>query len=331
MAKAQNISVKLVYAVHGPDTFRKREAVESICRTLEAEVGAEISCKLDGDEVDLATVLDEVRTYSLLGGQRIVIVENADTLITKHRAALERYCEEPTDSGVLILVCKTLPGNQRLHKIIAKVGEVFRCETPKGRDVVDWMIGRARDVCGKRLDSRAAWKLREYSGDSLEALDTELTKLALFVGERPAIDISDVEELVGNQREQNVFGVIDAIASGDAATALHQWERVLATDRAAPARAIGGLAWGIRRLMEIKEEAERGTPVNVLARKAYTSPDVLQRRLQMVSIGQLQAQLSELTEADFATKIGKTTVPVAIERFIVRQTLRATRPTRRRA
>jgi DNA polymerase-3 subunit delta len=320
---------KSVYAVYGSDTFRKREAVERICRTLESDIGAEISCRFDGDEADLASVLDEVRTYSLLGGTRIVIVDNADALISAHRPALERYCEEPADSGVLVLVSKSLAANTRLHKIIARKGTVTRCDTPKGRDIVDWMLRRASDAYGKKLDPRAAWKLREFSGDSLEALDGELTKLSLFVGDRPAIRLEDVEDLVGNQREQNVFGVIDAMASGDAATALHQWERVLATDRAAPARAIGGLAWGIRRLIELKHEAEQGTPLNVLARKAYTRPDELRRRLSLLTVDQLQQQLSELMEADLASKTGASTVPVAIERFIVRQTIRATRKPRR--
>ncbi len=315
---ASGFEPKPVYVVSGADEFRRSETVQQILHALEAHAGADSPSRLDGDSCELAAVLDEVRTYSLLGGRRVVVVENADSFITANRAALENYASAPADSGTLILECRTLAANTRLYKIVSKVGKVVRCDPLKGRDVIDWLIKRATTQHGKRLDDRAAWLLKDLVGDSLGELDAEVSKLAIYVGDRPAVVSADVEALVGNNREQNVFGVIDAMASGDTPTALHQWERVLATDRAAPGRAIGGLAWGIRRLMEIKEEADRGAPLNVLARKAFTRPDVLQRRLSMVTLQELREQLTDLLEADVATKTGLGTVPTAIERFIIK-------------
>jgi DNA polymerase III delta subunit len=43
----------------------------------------------DGSDAELAEVLDEVRTFSLLGGRRIVVVSGADPFVSRHRAALE--------------------------------------------------------------------------------------------------------------------------------------------------------------------------------------------------------------------------------------------------
>ena len=118
------------------------------------------------------------------------------------------------------------------------------------------------------------------------------------------------------------------MASGNTAEALARWELVLATDRAAPARAIGGLAWGIRRLLDLKTQADEGVPVYALARQAYTQPEVLERRLQQVTIAGLQQQLCDLLDVDLASKTGLATVPSAVEKFIVQHS--AGRSTSRR-
>jgi DNA polymerase III delta subunit len=176
-------------------------------------------------------------------------------------------------------------------------------------------------VHGKRLDGGGATRLRELVGDSLGALDNELSKLALYVGSRPAIAVADVEALVGHHREETVFAVLDAIAEGDPSRALQYWEQVLATDRAAPGRAVGGLAWGIRRLLSAKRALGDGAPLAQVARQHWTDPDIMRRRLDRVTIEDLERRLADLLEADLAAKTGFSTVPRAVEKFIVKHTV----------
>lgn len=320
-----------VYAFCGADVFRRREAVAALCaRIAKSEGDGQGPVTFEGESAQLAEVLDEVRTYSLLGGRRVVLVADADDFISRHRAALERYCAAPVDSGTLILDCKTLKSNERLYKLIEKNGGVTRFDELKGKNVADWIVERARETYGKRLDPRLAWMLREMSGSELGVLDGELCKLALYVGERAVITQQDIEALVGRHREQDVFAVLDALADGDAAGAMAHWERVLATDRAAPARAIAGLAWGVRKLLDIKQQADRGVSIHVLSRQAFASAEVLTRRLRATSLSRLQSQLCDLLDADFATKSGLSSVPTAIERFIIKYAVRP-EPLRRRA
>lgn len=306
-----------VYAIFGADEFRKREALEGLCARL-AEGGEGFGpTRFSGAEAELADVLDAVRTFSLLGDRQVVIVEEADPFITRYRSNLETYCENPAESGVLILAGNTLAANTRLYKIISRVGEVIKCDPLRGRAIGDWIGEQARSQYGKSIDVRAAGLLRELVGDSLGMLDGELSKLSTFVADRNRITAEDVEALVGNHREETVFAVTDAMAAGNVALALHHWERVLATDRAAPGRAIGGLAWAIRRLLDIKLKAEQGTPLATLARQAFTDPTTLSRRLERVSVADLQRQLCDLLDADLSSKTGLGTVATAVERFII--------------
>ena len=305
-----------VYALIGTDRFLRNEALEGIVRRLADEL--DTLSHVDGAEAVLAEVLDEVRTMSLLGTRRLVAVDGADSFISAHRAALERYCAEPSATGCLVLLCNSLPKNTRLFKSINTHGGIIPCQVPKGRAVIDWIMSRASATYGKRLRVAAAQSLREHLGSAPGVLDAELAKLAAYVGERTEITPADIDTLTGQHREEKVFAVTDAMSSGDPQAALRHWEQVLATDRAAPGRAVAGLAWGVRRLLEARRDWEGGADLPGIARRLYTDPGTLLRRLERVTTKQLQQQLKDLLAADVAVKTGASTIDAAIEKFIVK-------------
>ncbi|MFH0982505.1 MAG: DNA polymerase III subunit delta [Planctomycetota bacterium] len=315
-----------VYVVYGAEAFLKQETVRRLlAAALGGPAGGLGPSRFDGDTAALADVLDEVRTWSLLGERRVVVVEEADGFISRHRDALERYGSAPSDAGCLILVCKAFDARTRFYKVINGLAGALKCEAPRGAALPAWISDRAQKTYGKRLERGTAGRLRDYVGDGLGLLDQELDKLATYVGARPNITLEDVDALVGNNREQTVFAITDAMAEGDARTALYQWERVLATDRAAPGRAIGGLAWGIRRLLEALDAVAAGTPVSQLARQFWTEPAVLERRLRRLSRPKLEEQLCDLLEADVASKTGLSEVSRAVEKFIIKHASAARR------
>lgn len=313
-----------VYAVVGQDRFLRNEALESILRTFAPHMDALGPTRVNGESASLADLLDEVRTPSLLGGRRVVIVDDADDCITAYRDKLEKYCANPVSGGCLIFLCDTLPKTTRLYKIISAGGAVIACEQLKGRALVGWIVRRAKDAHGKRVNDPAAQMLKEHVGDALGGIDVELAKLAAYVGDRPEITPQDIDAAVGEHREEKVFAVLDAIADGDAVNSLRAWEQVWATDRAAPARAIAGLAWSVRRLLEVRQEWERGGDLASIARSKglFTDPATLRRRLERTGIDQLREQQRDLLAADLAAKTGLSTVDVAVERFIVKHSAR---------
>jgi len=281
------------------DAYLKREAVRQITRIVLGDGDdADAPIRYDGPEADLADVLDDVRTYSLLGETRLVIVDEADAFITRHRQKLEAYCASPSTTGVLVLVCATSNANTRLHKAIAALGGVIACRTPVGRELIAWIVRQARERYGKQIEAAGAAALHESCDDYLGTLDAELAKLAAYVGDRQRITADDVHALVGRNREQLVFAVTKAMAEGDTAGALDAWEQTVATDRAAPMRAVGGLAWSVRQMLARCREGD----------------DANARRLE--------DQLTDLLQLDLDAKTGLADVSRGVEKFIVRNSAR---------
>ncbi len=317
-------SVPPVCAVFGDEPFLKRQAVERVvARALRDDPDSMGPTRVDGETAVLADALDELQTLSLLGGVRVVIVEEADEFVTRYRKQLESYCGAPADNACLILVCRSLPANTRLYKAVASRGEVVECATLKGQGVASWIVQRSKETYAKRIDRDAVNRLRDLVGAGLEGLDNELAKLAVYIGARPAITLQDVEALVGLRREELVFRVTDAMLAGDAAGALKAWEHVLVTNRAAPAVAIGGLASAIRRLLDAKQAtlAKRRPQVPVPTYEPAGSQ--FRRQLDSVSVDQLERQLSDLHQADLDAKTGGGDVARLIETFIVKHTVTA--------
>ncbi len=313
----------LVFALVGKDRFLREESLAVLLGDACADVDPDCIVRVEGATATLATVLDDVRTPSLLGGRRAMIVDEADPFVTKHRQSLERYCANPAPCGVLVLLCRTLPKSTRLYKSIVASGQVVTCEMPASREMSRWITQRAKAKYSKVLSAESVRLLRDHVGDSPGLLDAELAKLTAYVGGRSRIEAADIAALTGHHREEKVFAVTDAMSSGDAKAALSYWDQVLSTDRAAPGRALAGLAWSVRRLLEARRSYEHGTSLSSLSRSMYTSPELLKRRLDRVTVEQLEQQQRDLLYADIAIKTGGASLAGAVERFIIKHAARS--------
>jgi DNA polymerase-3 subunit delta len=310
-----------VYAIFGSDLFLTTRALhEVVHRVLGDDRDKMAFVEFDGRTAALADVLDECRTPSLLAPIRLVCVRDADEFVTVNRTALETYLQSPSPTGVLILVCTRWDARWKIYKQVNRIGRNIPCNPPKRRsDLVGWVTGHARAAYQCKLDSAAAYRLIDLTGDDLGQLDMELAKLASYVAPRTAIRLADVEGLVGASRVEKVFGITDAIARHDAPGALALWDQVLATDRDAPYRAVGGLAYGFRKLAEAKRLVRQGLSVAESAKRTHIWADLtdLKRQLDRFSLRQWQDHLVQLLRIDVGAKTGLGTVRSSVEKLIV--------------
>lgn len=313
---------KPIYSVIASDRLLRQEAVEKLLQSSCDEPDALSVTTFRGPEADLAEVLDDARTPSLLGGRRVVVVEDADEFITRHREKLETYAKNPAQCGTLVLLCQSMPSNTKLYKCIQETGEILSAASPKSSDLARWIVQRAQSAYGKTVREPVGRKLRQLVGDAPGLLDAELSKLATYVGDRPEITLNDVTALSGHTREEKVFAIMDAVLEGDTAEALRQWELVLATDRAAPHKALGGLAWSTRAMLAERIAWESGTSAAELARKHFVDGNIFERRLQRSTPRDLTRMQRDLLAADVAVKTGTTTPESAVEGFIVTHSTR---------
>src|SRR4051794_31596663 len=172
------MAAKPVYALVGSDAFLQLQKLGDVLAQLPRDAQR---ADVDGERAELADVLDELRSFAMFGGGKVVVVRNADDFISRFRESLEDYLAKPSDSATLVLRCNSLPKNQRIYKLIDKVGRVEQCEPPKPAQLPAWIAARGKAAHQLTVDSAAAHLLADLIGNDLGRLDNELAKLALQV------------------------------------------------------------------------------------------------------------------------------------------------------
>ena len=212
-----------------------------------------------GDETELSDVLDELSTVALFGGgQRLVIIEDADGFVSQNRAALEQYVAKPKRGSVLVLLVKTWPGNTRLAKSVAETGLAIECKCPPPARLAKWLVAWAQATARGARRSPAADVLMEHVEPDLGLLDQELAKLAAMAGAGGTITAELVEEGVGGWRAKTAWDLFDAALAGQTTDALVQLDRLLLAGEA-PIALMGQLSASLRRFgsaVRVLEQAE---------------------------------------------------------------------------
>jgi DNA polymerase-3 subunit delta len=221
-----------VYAVFGDDAYLIRESIRAVAQAaVPGGEAAAATSRFAGPVTELATVLDELFTLPFFSRRRLVIVEDADTFVTKHRKDLEAYVERPSASGVLILQTKQWLATTKLAKLVGQTGLAVDCTAPRDRDtarVVAWLIEYAQAHCDAHLDSGAARHLVDLVGLELGILVAEVEKLAVYAGESKRISRGDVAQMVEAGRVETIWKALDAATTGQGATALKLLDELLA-------------------------------------------------------------------------------------------------------
>ena len=236
---------KCVYVLHGQDDYlrrhHRRKIIEALLPPEQARLGV---ADLDAS-AELAEVLDELRTVPLLAPCRVVVINDADKFVTRHRAPLEDYFTSPAPTGSLVLMVNSWPVRTKLARLAARIGETIDCSPPSDSSLPQWVM-RLAELRGKRMSRQCAALLAEHVGADLGRLDSEMEKLALYVGPRQSITADDLAAVVAATAGPVAFALTNALTAGDAAKALAALDGLMSHGDQAQ-RVLGLLAWHVRK------------------------------------------------------------------------------------
>lgn len=316
-----------IVVIFGDEEYAKSRALRGVLdRILPPGVDRGMAlCEYDGSKPEeqggpaCAAVLDDLRTLPFLADCRVVLIRDADRFIAACRDRLERYLAAPAPTGVLILLCRSLPRNTRLCKAASAAGgELHECRKLTPRAAIDFLIQEAQ-ARHKRLEPAAASRIAALVGPAQGLLASEVEKLSLYVGNRPAITVDDVADLVGLSREERIFGVMEAAGVGRLDQALHLWSDVLATDPSGVYKAVGGIAFVLRRWLAAHELLAAGQTVRSIAPQMmmWGRERELETLLSRLPPRRCKQLLAALAELDAQAKSGLRSIESGVASLLV--------------
>ena len=299
---------------------------------------------LDIDSSDAQENVDALLAYC----------KTRDLDLRKHRGGEGHRLVSLLDIGLpewsfLLLTAVQVDRRTRLYKRFEEMGAVHYLGLERDRsgkvsreNLFEFVTQRLRQA-GKNIDVQAREMILARAGDDLRALQQELDKLFLFVGERPSIRAEDVEAIFTDQGEGWIFDLTRAIAERDAGAALAQLARLLAQGEH-PLKILGTVTAEVRRLVaarqllgtELAKLWKRGMTYQqfqqnilpqgkpILTRNPYADYMCFQRA-EHFSLDELCSSMEELFDADLRLKSTGSQPRLVLEKWILGMCLGARR------
>jgi len=295
---------KPVYVLCGDDAFLRDQYTRQIVSQVAGEADPKLCASWFDGAAELADVLDELRTPSLLTPRRVVIVRDADAFVSAYRQNLEKYLQAAAPDSTLVLMVSSFPSNRRLYKLVAEIGDVYECSA--GDDLGRWIRQAARRR-GKQIDPDAAEMLAQWIGADLGALDGQIEKLSLYVGDAKKITVEDIISIVTDSAGPVRYAITNAICAADARAALEALARLL-RQRGQEYQVLGSIGWHLRRSLAVKQDIDAGRRVRL--RMPSAAREAFLRYVRGRPRAKLHQDMQRLLQADLAIKTGGDAVSV---------------------
>ncbi|MHC4757602.1 MAG: DNA polymerase III subunit delta [Planctomycetota bacterium] len=311
---------ELIYVVACKDEpLRNSQCDELIDELLEPEQRTLGLLSLDSSEVNTLEVFDELRTLPFFSDKRVVLIKHAEKFISGNRELLEKYFENPSTTGILILSVGNWDSRTRLAKKLPSVGRLITGAILGGQKLVQKLASYTQDAHGKKLGRNEAYFLVDLVGDSLPQLYNEIDKLALYAQDEKRITAEHIEQLTGHNRLFNSFNVIDSCLDGNAIKAVDQLRNMFADDKSSEYTALGAFAYHFRRLFEAKTMMQKGMSPEKIAGilRVWRGKDSFFGHLRKLQLETISGYLQSLAATDYAIKTGQTKPRAAIERLVL--------------
>ena len=303
------------YFLYGAERFYQVEIIKAIKRQLITDDNCDFNLEtFDAKSSSLNQWIGSVKTLSFLGGTKLVIVRNLHEVFSNQKnleelnlQALIDYAKTPLAEACLVITADKVDRRLKLIKTLTELKSAVCCEAPKNdaekRRLWTWVQARAKES-GYSISKNAAESLVNRVGDRPGILAQELEKLLVYAGKNKSISESDIMEVIGETKEEDVWDLIDALMRKQTEIALKLLHNHL-DHGVAPEQILGAISWQFRTVWEVKNYQEQRHPANQIAKKMGAHPYTVQKALkhtQKFSVQQLRRCHAELVQADRSLK-----------------------------
>ena len=275
---------------------------------------------------DISQLIIQCQTYPFLSDYRVIVYENpsfifdSKLLDAKQQQTLVDYLSNPVETTVLIIVInKTVNSNSLIYKKISKYFKIEKFDKLSQNDfekfVRDDLKTNSVNISKDALDL-----LLSRLDNDVEKYKNELNKLLTYGCE---LDYQDIDYLINQPIENDIFKLTNAINQNDLAASLKVYRDLLTNNKNDVLSIIGLLASQYRSMSQVKLLSQLGYNNAQIAAKLNVSAGSVYYKLRdslSLSAKELMNKLNQLAILDESIKSGLTEPVSGLELFIIRNT-----------
>jgi DNA polymerase-3 subunit delta len=304
LAEVAPSDLKPVYLLAGSDRPKIDRALARLRGRFQADASERLSATLTSGE-DAVAACNALGLFG--GGDRLVEVAEVERWNAADVKAVAAYVKSPAPGSVLALVAAEVKRESALAKACAQAGELLVYEVAK-KNLPKWVAEQFARL-GAQADPAACRALLEVAGESLEVLELEIEKLAVWA-DGQEVGPDDVVALVAVRGEAPSFNLTDAWGRRDVAATLEACEAQLeqASDvRRELTRLVGLLAGHVGRVRDCQRFEAEGKSPKEAAAELKRHPFYVEKlfaQARNYGVEELRGAITELARLDLALKGG---------------------------
>lgn len=323
MVKLQQQQDCHLFLLAGEEHYYIDKALKKIMAGLfpQPQEAAESVQKITAD-IDTDDLIGMIETAPFFADKNVLLLRNTSLFKPKadgekKTAAKDKKMERllavladmPSFSYVIFVTGDKADKRRKLYKTIEKYGLVLEAEAVRAWNINDWLQGKLQAI-NRELDRDAyayfQGAVSMMQQISLEFLDREFDKLALFAKER-RITKAELVQVFAGLPEVSIFSLMDAISERNSRKALMLLKRQLA-DGTYFTVILALLTRHVRQLWQAKTLQAKGIRGKALAKPMELNPFIAEkigRAAAQFPEAVLKAAMLELIDADYWLKTGQ--------------------------
>jgi DNA polymerase-3 subunit delta len=261
----------------------------------------------------------ELRTIAMFGGRRIVRTSAGRKI---NAEVLKPLLAPGAMAGALVVEAANLRAGDALRSAFERADHAvaIACYGDETRDL-DGLVREVLGPEGLEITAEARELLIARLGADRALSRSEVEKLALYAHGRAGIDVEDIDAVVGDAAELAIDAVLFAAAAGDAAKALFEFDRTVASGES-PQAVILALQRHFQRLHRIRAARDKGRGFEDVARTLrpplhFKHKAVVEAQSRAWTLARLSEAMSLVSVAARAARFGAALEASLAERLIL--------------
>jgi DNA polymerase-3 subunit delta len=307
-----------MYLFTGSEELLARRAADRLLDELRAEGPVEVIDLRASELRELG--LPDLRTGSLFGDRRVVLIRDAQELPADIAAGLIAELDDPPVEAVIVLLASGTGRIVKLAKRVESLGGRVDVSPPREWEDRKW-VALVRDEFGqhhRRASAAAVEAILAHAGLDVSQIAEKVSQVVAAVPQG-TIDDGDVERTVIGHGSRGSFAVADAMCARQPGRALELLRGVLEAG-SDPVMILGALVYRLRSVLAVAGKVD---PKAVGLRISGGQARHLRAVRDNFGPGELTRALRTLADADVELKSGELPGDFVIERAVVRIATRA--------
>jgi len=271
-------------------------------------------------EQPLSEVIAQAETAPFLSEKRLVLLMGVEDLNAGDRKIIAQYFEKsPRFSQWILTTGETKFTKMVFLNKISKKAEVILCRAPyREAEIRQWIKDEVLKL-NKKISFEAMRQLIELTGRDLTELKKRVELLSIYIGDRNQIAEEDVDSLLGESVDQNVFQLYESLEKKNFTNAYKIVDKLKDEGRRAH-EIIAALVWQFERNLKVKNLLDAGLGPGDVSKNLGIHPYFLDQTVSLargMTQSRFEEQLKVLSRCDQDIKSGYLNSDLALQKCLL--------------